>query len=322
MIPGPVARKWQTFMKIGFILPLGEDADLGRPPTWAEIRSLAVQAESGGLDSVWTYDHLLYRFPGDTQTRGVHECWSILSALADATERVELGTLVMPTSWRNPALLAKMAVTVDEISGGRLILGLGTGFHQPEFDAFGYPFDHRVDRFEEALQIIVPLLKDGAVDFHGTYVSAPQAELVPRGPRPEGIPVLVACRGPRMLELTARYADAWNTAWFGVAAGSERQRADMDAACAAVDRDPQSMTVTVGVIVATADEAAASETPVDPNRTLTGTPAEIAAAFRDYEAAGVDHLICGALAHTTYDYTTEVIALVAEALALYRAPVG
>ena len=309
-------------MKIGFILPLGEDADLGRPPTWREIRALGVQAEAGGLDSVWTYDHLLYRFPGDTKTRGVHECWSILSALANATERVELGTLVMPTSWRNPALLAKMAVTVDEISGGRLILGLGTGFHQPEFDAFGYPFDHRVDRFEEALQIICPLLRNGEVDFHGTYVSAPNAELAPRGPRPEGIPVLIACRGPRMLDLTARYADAWNTAWFGVVAGSESQRAEMDAACVAADRDPASLTVTVGVHVATPAEAASSETLVDPNRLLTGTPAEIAAAFRDYEAAGVDHLICGALAHTTYDYTTQVIDLVTEALALYRAPLG
>lgn len=306
-------------MKIGFILPLGEDGDLGRPPSWAEIRALGVQAEDGGLDSIWTYDHLLYRFPGDTQTRGVHECWSILSALADATSRVELGTLVMPTSWRNPALLAKMAVTVDEISGGRLILGLGTGYHQPEFDAFGYPFDHRVDRFEEALQIIVPLLKEGKVDFEGTYVSAPNAELVPRGPRPSGVPVLIACRGPRMLELTAQYADGWNTAWFGEASASVNQRAEMSAACEKLNRDPASLTVTVGVQVMSAAEVSRQDIAPDSAKVLHGTPAEIAAAFADYEAAGVDHIICGALAHTTYDYTTEVIALVSEALAILRA---
>lgn len=305
-------------MKIGFILPLGEDSALGRPPSWPEIRALAVQAERGGLDSIWTYDHLLYRFPGDTQTRGIHECWSILSALADATSRVELGTLVMPTSWRNPALLAKMAVTVDEISGGRLTLGLGTGFHHPEFDAFGYPFDHRVDRFEEALQIIVPLLRTGKVDFHGTYVSAPNAELVPRGPRPDGVPVLIACRGPRMLELTAQYADYWNTAWFGEASASENQRTEMAAACQKINRDPGSITITVGVDVMSTSEMEKQETSPDPAKVLHGTPAEIATAFVAYEAAGVDHIICGALAHTTYDYTTEVITLVNEAVAILR----
>jgi alkanesulfonate monooxygenase SsuD/methylene tetrahydromethanopterin reductase-like flavin-dependent oxidoreductase (luciferase family) len=121
-----------------------------------------------------------------------------------------------------------------------------------------------------------------------------------------------------MLDLTVKYADAWNTAWFGVVEGSAEKRAEMDAALAAAGRDRATMTVTVGVNVATAAEAAAAETPLDPHRVLTGTPAEIAAAFQAYEAAGVDHLICGALSHTTYDYTTEVMALVTEALSLYR----
>ncbi len=115
------------------------------------------------------------------------------------------------TKFRNPAILAKMAATLDAISGGRLILGLGAGWHAPEFEAFGIPFDHRVDRFEEALQIIVPLLHTGQVDFQGRYYRTPNCELRPRGPRASGPQILIGAAGPRMLRLAARYADAWNT---------------------------------------------------------------------------------------------------------------
>jgi probable F420-dependent oxidoreductase len=304
-------------MKIGFILPLGEDTDLGRAPTWTEIRALAEQSEAGGLDSVWVYDHLLYRFPNHPSTVGVHECWSMLSAIAGITNRVELGTLVMPTGWRNPALLAKMAATVDEISGGRLILGVGTGFHEPEFAAFGYPFDHRVDRFEEELQIICTLLRSNKVDFAGTYHTIPNGELAPPVRREGGVPVLVACRGPRMLRLTAKHADAWNTAWYGSPDAIATSRAEFDAACAEEGRDPSSVTITVGVHLAPPGEE--YETPPDPARLLTGTPDEVATALLAYRDAGVDHIICGALAHTTYEYTTRTIAHLADALEIYRA---
>ncbi len=302
-------------MKIGFILPLGEDSTLGRAPTWPEIRSLALQAEGAGFDSVWVYDHLLYRFP-ERDTMGVQECWSVLSALAGVTERVELGTLVMPTIWRNPALLAKMAVTVDEISGHRLILGLGTGFHEPEFAAFGYPFDHRVDRFEEALQVIGPLLREGRVDFEGTYVSAPNCEIRPASTRNGSIPILVASHGPRMLRLTGAHADAWNTAWLGDVSALASRRAALEEACAATGRDPNSLTITVGVHIA--PPAAPDAEPHDPARVLSGTPEEIAAGLLAYRDAGVDHVICGALAATTHDYTAQVIALTAAALAVYN----
>jgi len=302
-------------MKIGFILPLGESETVGRTPSFEEIRSLATQAEDAGLDSVWVYDHLLYRFP-EHETMGVWECWSMLSALAGITSRVELGTLVMPVSWRNPALLAKMAATVDEISGGRLILGLGTGFHQPEFEAFGYPFDHRADRFEEGIRIITSLLRTGKVDFDGEYFSAPDCEITPRGPRPEGIPVHVACQGPRMLELTATYADGWNTAWFGPVDGIAERRAAFEEACKRVGRDPKSVEVTVGVHVAAPELVPGEE--LDPARALIGTPDEIARAFEDYEAAGVAHIICGALMDMSYDYTSRVIEKTGDALRLYR----
>jgi len=146
-------------MKVGLILPIGTNKELGRPLSYAEIRDLALRAEDGGLDSVWIPDHLIYRFPEQPQA-GVWEAWTITTGLAEATKRIELGTLVICVPFRNPALVAKMAVTLDEVSNGRFILGLGAGWHKPEFDAFGYPFDHLVDRFEEALKIIVPLLRE------------------------------------------------------------------------------------------------------------------------------------------------------------------
>ncbi len=216
-------------MKIGFVVPMGEDPALGQPAPYRRLRDLALRAEGAGLDSVWVYDHLLYRFP-DHPPAGIWECWSVLTGLAEATERVELGTIVLAAPWRNPALLAKMAITVDEISEGRLILGLGAGWHEPEFDAFGYPFDHRVGRFEEAMQVIGPLLREGKADFRGKYVSAPDCEMRPPSTRPGGIPILIASRGPRMLRLTAEHADLWNTAWFGPVEASAASRAEFDAA--------------------------------------------------------------------------------------------
>src|SRR5207244_12084002 len=117
--------------------------------------------------------------------------WTRPAALAEATHRVEIGTLVTCNSFRNPAILAKMATTVDEISHGRLILGVGAGWNEPEYQAFGLPHDHRVDRFEEALQIIKPLLRDGQVDFKGRYYQAPDCEIVSRGRRSDGPPLMV-----------------------------------------------------------------------------------------------------------------------------------
>lgn len=304
-------------MKIGVILPLGEDADLGRPPSFQEIRALALQAEESGFDSIWVYDHLLYRFQ-DGLTLGIWECWSMLAALAETTSRVELGTLVVSALWRNPALLAKMAVTVDEISDGRLILGLGTGAHRPDFDAFGYPFDHRASRFEEAIEIVTSLLRKGKVDFQGQYYDANDCELRPRGPRQGGPPILIASQGPRMLKLTAKYADAWNTAWFGPVEGIAESRANLERACAEASRDPASIEVTVGVAV---DYLRPEDEPgreLDPGNVLTRTPEEVAAGLRGYEDAGVSHVICGALRHSTYEYGSYAMGQLSEALKVYR----
>ena len=144
-------------LQVGVGLPDAEGLLDGGTAGWSDLAALARRAEDLGFDSVWVQDHLLFRFPGQAD-EGPWESFSLLAALAATTRRVELGTLVTCTSFRNPALTAKIADTIDEISGGRLILGLGAGWHEPEYRAFGYPFDHRVSRFAEALAIIHGLL--------------------------------------------------------------------------------------------------------------------------------------------------------------------
>ncbi len=196
--------------------------------------------EDLGYDSIWVGEHLLYRWP-DRGPRGPWEAWTLMAAIAAVTSRVEFGPLVACTGFHNPALLAKQAATIDEISGGRFILGLGAGWNETEFRAFGFPFDHRIDRFEEAFTIIRTLLREGAIDFDGHFYQARDCELLPRGPRAEGPPLLIGSNGPRMLRLTMPHADAWNS-WFSdtgnLPTGVPPLRELVDAACRDVGRDP------------------------------------------------------------------------------------
>ena len=276
-------------MRIGLVLPIAEEDGLdGHAPRYPEIRAMAVAAETGGLDSVWVFDHVLFQFDG--VTTGIHECWTILSALAEATQRVQLGSIVMCTSFRNPALLAKMAATLDHVSDGRLILGIGCGWHDPEYEAFGYPTDHKVGRFEEALTVIRGLIREGRADLDGRWVQARDAVLLP--PARADIPILIAAKRPRMLELTARYADAWNLAWFG--SPDERfaaVRADLAAACTTVERDPATLDITAGITVRYADQLPAGKVP-DTSAALDGAdPAAVVAGLEAWRAIGTDHLI-------------------------------
>ena len=188
------------------------DIEPGKAPSFAQTLAFGKTAEAVGLDSIWVFDHLIFRFP-DEPDEGLNECWTTLSALAPVVPRVDLGVLVMCSSFRNAGVLAKMAGTLDEISDGRLILGLGCGWHEPEYEAFGFPFDHRVGRFEEDLEVTTRLLRGETVDLDGRWSSYKRAELLPRPNRQP--PILVAAKGERMLDLTAKWADAWNTAWFG-----------------------------------------------------------------------------------------------------------
>ena len=207
------------------MVPMAEsDSSIGAGASAAQIWSDALaftrHAEQIGLQSVWPCDHFLSEPPGGP-VEGILEGWTVLSALAAVTDHVELGQMVMCVGYRDPGLLAKMASTAQAVSGGRVTLGVGAGWYDREYRAFGYPIDHRVDRFEEALQIIVPLIRGESVSFGGRYYRTNEAALLP-APSPS-IPLLVAAKGPRMMRLTARYADAWNTAWFG--APDDRVRA-------------------------------------------------------------------------------------------------
>lgn len=274
-------------MKIGVAIDHIEDSESGLAPSYTELREMAQTAEAGGLDSIWLFDHLLFRWDPQ-KTIGIGECWTLLCALAEATNRVELGTLVLCNPFRNPALLAKMAHTLDEVSGGRLILGVGAGWHKPEFDAFGYNFEQRVDRFEEALQIMNPLLKGQSVDFSGTHYQVQDCAITPLSPRPDGIPLLVGAGRPRMLRLVARYADQWNTAWLGQADELAERLERIHNACAGVGRDPATLEVTAGVQVSFPDLGKTNHMTEKP---LSGSAQELARAFHDYEKAGAAHLI-------------------------------
>ena len=173
-----------------------------------ELIRMAQTAEQVGFDSVWLGDHLLYDLA--VGPRGPWEVWTSLAALAASTERVLLGPLVASAGFHEPTMLAKQAATVDAISGGRLILGLGSGWNEREYRAFGLPFDHRVSRFAEAFTIIRTLLVDGAIDFAGEYYRAENCVLHPRASRPGGPQLMVGSVRPRMLSITLPYVDAWN----------------------------------------------------------------------------------------------------------------
>jgi FMNH2-dependent dimethyl sulfone monooxygenase len=235
-------------MRVGVTVPLAYgDTEDSRAPTFAETLDFARVAESGGLDSIWVYDHLIFRFPPEPE-EGLHEAWTTLTALAALVPRVELGALVMCSSFRNAGLMAKMAATLDDLSGGRLILGLGCGWHEPEYAAFGFPFDHRVGRFEEDLEVVTRLLRGEEVSFEGRWSRYNRARLLP--PPARRTPTLVAAKGERMLRLTAEWSDAWNTAWFGSVDDRLRTRLrELDEACAAVGRDVSTLRRTVGLRV-------------------------------------------------------------------------
>ena len=277
-------------LKVGVQLP-----EVEREVRWPEYVALARRAESLGFDSIWVGDHLLYRLTGEPQPRGPWECWTMLAALAAATSRVELGPLVASTSFHAPAMLAKQAATVDEISGGRLILGLGAGWNETEYRAFGFPFDHRISRFEEAFTIIRTLLRDGAIDFEGAYYTARDCEIQPRGPRPTGPPILLGSNGERMLAIGAPHIDAWN-AWYSATGnrpeGVAALRTRVDAAALAAGRDPAAIVRTAAVLVRlTGGRGRVQGDYAEPNEpALAGDPETIADALRAYAREGIAHV--------------------------------
>jgi alkanesulfonate monooxygenase SsuD/methylene tetrahydromethanopterin reductase-like flavin-dependent oxidoreductase (luciferase family) len=279
-------------MRIGVTVPMafGEVAE-GSMTTFAQTADFARRAEGLGLDSIWVFDHLLWRFDGEPD-EGPHEAWTTLSALAAVVPRVELGALVMCSSFRNAGVTAKMAATLDDLSGGRLILGLGCGWHKPEYDAFGLPFDHLVGRFEEDIEVVSRLLRGETVDFEGRWSRYSQAKLLP--PPARRTPTLIASKGERMLRLTAAWADAWNTAWFGSVDDLLRERMrGLDEAMDAAGRDRAAIRRTVGIRLNEPGEGAG-----DDRRATDVDASGLADLFDELESIGFADTIVWATAKT------------------------
>jgi alkanesulfonate monooxygenase SsuD/methylene tetrahydromethanopterin reductase-like flavin-dependent oxidoreductase (luciferase family) len=275
-------------LKVGIQLP-----EVERDVRWPELLDMVRAIEDLGFDSIWLGEHLLYRWP-DREPRGPWEAWTVMAAIAAATSRVEFGPLVACTNFHNPALLAKQTVTIDEISGGRFVLGLGAGWNETEFRAYGFPYDHRVDRFEEAFTIIRTLLRDGAIDFDGRWYQVRDCELRPRGPRPGGPPLMIGSNGPRMLRATVPYVDSWNS-WFATIgnrpAGVPALRNRVDEACRDVGRNPEELERTVAVLVRMPGGTGRvqGDTDQDPPP-VEGSPVEMAEILRGFAAEGIGHV--------------------------------
>jgi len=272
-------------LRVGVQLP-----EVEREVRWPELLDMARAIEDLGFDAIWVGEHLLYRWP-DREPRGPWEAWTLMAALAAVTSRVTIGPLVACTNFHNPALLAKQAATIDEVAGGRFVLGLGAGWNETEFQAFGFPYDHRIARFDEAFTIIRTLLREGAIDFDGDYYQARDCELLPRavagGPK-----LLIGSNGPRMLRIAAPHVEAWNT-WYAATgnspAGVAPLRDIVDAACRDVGRDPAEIerTAAVHVRLPGGTGRTMGESTTEQIRPLEGDPETMAEELRAYAAAGI-----------------------------------
>ncbi len=294
-------------MKVGVQLP-----EVEYEIACSDLIAMARQAEAVGFDSIWLGDHLLYDLP--VGPRGPWEAWTTLAALAASTERVELGPLVASTSFHAPAMLAKMAATVDAISNGRLILGLGAGWNHREYTAFGFPYDHRVSRFEEAFTIVRTLLADGAIDFHGDYYGVDEAVLHPRSPRPGGPPLLIGSIGQRMQAITLPHVQGWNVWWSdyrNTAAGFAEVKATVDDRLTAIGRaGVVEATCAVYVRLPGGTGRQMGDYPTDAGAPITGTSDEIAEQLQAFADAGADHiqLVVDPIVPSSIDWLGDVLA--------------
>jgi probable F420-dependent oxidoreductase len=272
-------------LRIGLQLP-----EVERTIRWAEIVAIARAAEDVGFDSLWLGDHLLYRGDGRPE-RGPWDAWTTLAGLAVVTERVTIGPLVACTAFHPPGLLARTAAAVDELSGGRLVLGLGAGWNDVEFRAFGIPFDHRVSRFEEAFEIIRRLLSGERVTFGGRFHDVEDAVLHPRPARRPRL--VVGSNGARMLGITLPYVDGWNT-WYdsygNTPTGFARLNQTIDEAASVAGREPQDVDRSACVFVVL--DRTAPERPIEEGaEPVEGPPGRIAEHLVALAEAGADEAI-------------------------------
>jgi alkanesulfonate monooxygenase SsuD/methylene tetrahydromethanopterin reductase-like flavin-dependent oxidoreductase (luciferase family) len=269
--------------KIGVQLP-----EVERFVPWPEYLDLARRAEAVGFDSVWVGDHLIYDLP-DGSTRGPYEAWTTLAAIAAVTQRVEIGPLVASAGFHAPAMLAKQAATVDAISQGRLILGLGAGWNRREFDAFGFPYGRRVSRFAEALAVIAPLLREGRTTFHGEFYDVDDCVLDPRPVREGGPPIMLGSNSPRMLGVGLPVVDAWNV-WWSLYDNSVERFADVKAGVDAAMPEGRAVAATAAVLVSLAGGTGRLMGETYDAPVTTVTPDDLGDHLRGLAVLGVEHV--------------------------------
>jgi alkanesulfonate monooxygenase SsuD/methylene tetrahydromethanopterin reductase-like flavin-dependent oxidoreductase (luciferase family) len=272
-------------LRVGVQLP-----EVERIVRWPEYEAMARAAEEVGLDSIWIGDHLLYRSEGRPE-RGPWDAWTIMAALAAVTSRVVIGPLVACLAFHPPGLVARMAAAIDEISGGRFVLGVGSGWNQPEFQAFGLPFDNRASRFLDSFEIIRRLLAGERVTSEGRFWRVEDAVLLPAPAR--RVPIMLGTSGPRQLAATLPHADSWNTWWdaYGnTAAGFAVRTAEISAIAERAGRDPGAVERSACVLVSF-DPSAGERPHSDDAPPLTGSPVNIADALRELAAAGAHEAI-------------------------------
>jgi alkanesulfonate monooxygenase SsuD/methylene tetrahydromethanopterin reductase-like flavin-dependent oxidoreductase (luciferase family) len=279
-------------LKIGIVLPLYEDPETGRPHRWAELRAMARIAEDLGFDTVWVPDELLWRVPDWPGPRGWWECVAMTGAVAEATESIDVGTWVLSANQRNAGITVRAVETLDELSNGRFVFGLGAGSGDAEAKAFGLPLDHVVTRFEDSLEIIMPMLRTARADHEGPFHQARDLESRPRGPRSGAIPLMLGAGGPRTIALAARHADIWS---YYAQERSEPAEfvpriQQLERACEEIGRDPATIGRSAGIFVeptdATGTEAMGLGVPV------RGSANEVADALRAFTTVGVTQVEC------------------------------
>lgn len=292
------------------MLPTSDERGTAGAPRFRELAEIVQTAENLGFDSVWVPDHFVYRYPDVDTVHGVWEAWTLLAGLAARTTKISLCVFVTGLVFRNPGVVAKMAESLDEISQGRFILGLGAGSRQPDFDFLGLPFDHRASKSEEAIEIISSLLRTGYADYQGRFYQANDAYNLPRGPLAEtgGVPILIGTRGPRMLRIAARFADAWNGDWHASAETVKPLLADLDQACADSGRDPSTMVRTIGSIISLDTEISS-----DP-RVLAGSDEQIARGIAGFRELGMRQYIARLenLTLESLERLAKIVALIPE----------
>ncbi|MGI9666013.1 MAG: LLM class flavin-dependent oxidoreductase [Acidimicrobiia bacterium] len=271
-------------LSVGLAAFTMEDPASGTAPRWDEIRRWALLSEETGFDTFWVADELVWENDDKGTVAGWWECVALLGALAEATSSIIVGSWVLSALHRNPGLTVKVAETLDEISGGRFLFGLGAGHAGRQGAIFGFPPDRTVSRYEEALAVIVPLLREGSVDYSGEYHSAERQENRPRGPRPNAIPLMLAGHGPRTIGLAVKDADIWS-AYATTSSRPEAFAELMDLVyrtCEEQGRDPSSLGRSVGIGAVAPGREPGSFWP-DP---VSGSPDEIAASLLQFHEMG------------------------------------